>query len=123
MIRDAKKSLEVLISSGKGNPGWSTCSCIAVVLILLAFHGCGGSKAMDEGFDFKLIEAVPLEVDGFTLSTPVMVPDIEYGGVYIAAGNSIIIYRYDPVRGFEKFIEPAASPLNMEGIGAFCPAE
>lgn len=123
MIRDVGKSLEVLISSGKRNPGWSTCRCIAALMILLAFHGCAGLKAMDEGFDFKLIEVAPLEVDGFTLSTPVMVPDIEYGGVYIASGNSFIIYRYDPVRGLEKFIEPVASPPDIEGIGAFCPAE
>lgn len=123
MIRADEKISSILISRGKRNPASITCSCIAALLILLALHGCGDSKTMEEGFDFKLVEVVPLAVDGFALSTPLMVPDIEYGGVYVAGGNSIIIYRYDPVRGLEKFIEPVASPPDMAGIGAFCPAE
>ena len=96
---------------------------IISIVFTLAIVGCGDKGKGDEGFNFTFVEAVPLVIDGFELSTPLLIPDEEYGGVYIAAKNTNVVFRYDPVRGIEKYIEPNVIPRDAIGVGAFCYAD
>ena len=96
---------------------------IISIVFTLAIGGCGDKGKADEGFNFTFVKAVPLVIDGFELSRPLLIPDEEYGGVYIAAKNTNVVFRYDPVRGIEKYIEPTAIPQDANGVGAFCYAD
>lgn len=96
---------------------------IITIVFTLAIGGCGDKGKADAGINFTFVKAVPLVIDGLELSTPLLIPDEEYGGVYIAAKNTNVIFRYDPVRGIEKYIEPAVIPQDANGVGAFCYAD
>ncbi len=96
----------------------------AIAAGILASNGCGGKGAVGGGKpEFTFQAKIPLELEGIELSTPSLYPDTEYGGVYIAAGNSSDIYRYDPALGLELYVHPQEIPPGAGGIASFCYAD
>jgi hypothetical protein len=99
------------------NTGLLLLLCIPMGYLM---SGCGGAQKEQADFSFEFEQAVDLNASGYELSTPVLYPDQEYGGVFIGAGNSNAILQYDPVEGLKTYIQPAEIPAGAEGIGAFC---
>jgi hypothetical protein len=109
---------------------WSRCIkpgfCPAItigfaVLFTMLFVNCSAGESREQaGIGFEFEQAVQLNSGGVELSTPCIYPDTEYGGLYIAGGNSNRIFHYDTQEGLRIAVEPSDVPPGAEGVGAFC---
>ncbi len=98
-------------------------SAMLILAACLIFSGCGGASQPKEEPSLELQGVIPLGMAGFELSSPVVYPEIEYGGIFIAGGNTNAIYKYHPDEGLTTVVEPQDVPEGVEGVGAFCYAD